>query len=138
MKFRADEDGFVTALRFYKHADNTGTHVGHLWTAGGQQLGEVEFTHETASGWQQETLPVPVAVAKDTTYVVSYHSSSGRHAFSPGAFSSGVDRPPLHAPADQVAGGNGVYRYGASGFPTETFGATNYWVDVSFNRGGRL
>ena len=137
MKFRADEDGFVTALRFYKQADNTGTHVGHLWSAGGQLLGEVEFTDETASGWQQETLPVPVAVTKDTTYVVSYHSSSGRHRVQPRRASrAGVDRPPLHAPADQVVGGNGVYRYGASGFPTDTFGATNYWVDVSFDRGG--
>ena len=29
-------------------------------------------------------------------------------------------------------GGNGVYLYGAGGFPTNTFGASNYWVDVVF------
>ncbi len=134
MKFRADEDGFITSLRFYKQADNGGTHVGHLWTSSGQLLGAASFTHETASGWQEEPLPTPVAITKDTTYVVSYHSSTGRHAFSPGAFSSSVDRPPLHAPADQAFGGNGVYRYGPSGFPTDSFNATNYWVDVSFSR----
>ena len=35
MKVRSDEDGFITALRFYKQADNTGAHVGHLWSASG-------------------------------------------------------------------------------------------------------
>ena len=33
----------------------------------------------------------------------------------------------------EAAGGNGVYKYGASGFPTQTFNASNYWVDVVFN-----
>ncbi len=32
MKFRSDEDGYITALRFYKQPNNTGQHVGHLWT----------------------------------------------------------------------------------------------------------
>ncbi len=31
-------------------------------------------------------------------------------------------------------GGNGMYKYGASGYPTSTFGATNYWVDLTFER----
>jgi hypothetical protein len=34
--------------------------------------------------------------------------------------------------ADGQAGGNGVYRYGASGFPSSSYHATNYWVDVVF------
>jgi hypothetical protein len=34
--------------------------------------------------------------------------------------------------ASATAGGNGVYRYGASGFPDSSFNATNYWVDVIF------
>ena len=32
-----------------------------------------------------------------------------------------------------AAGGNGVYKYGATDFPTETFNATNYYVDVVFD-----
>ena len=28
---------------------------------------------------------------------------------------------------------NGVFKIGASGFPTETFGSSNYWVDVLFD-----
>ena len=45
-------------------------------------------------------------------------------------FTTDVTSGPLTAPA----GGNGVYPYGSSSlFPTSTFQATNYWVDVIFN-----
>src|SRR5262249_19247747 len=45
----------------------------------------------------------------------------------------GVDTPPLHALANGVSGGNGIYAYGAtSSFPTNTFRAQSYWVDVLF------
>ena len=40
----------------------------------------------------------------------------------------------MRALANGVDGGNGVYHYGASGFPDTTFNATNYWVDASFDR----
>jgi hypothetical protein len=135
MKFRSSEDGFITALRFYKQPNNTGVHVGHLWRATGQQLAEVTFDSETTSGWQEERLPQPIAITKDTIYITSYHASDGRYAYSPGALAFGADRPPLQAPADGVSGGNGVYRYGAtSGFPDSSFNGTNYWADATFHR----
>ena len=40
---------------------------------------------------------------------------------------------PLTALRDGTDGGNGVYRYGASGFPNSTFRSSNYWVDVVFD-----
>src|SRR5205809_3975733 len=46
VKFQADVDGFVTAIRFYKAGPNTGTHVGHLWLADGTRLTEATFTNE--------------------------------------------------------------------------------------------
>ena len=60
VKLQSDEDGFITALRFYKQPNNTGRHVGHIWSATGQLLGEAEFTNETASGWQEAALSSPV------------------------------------------------------------------------------
>ncbi|MFP5365198.1 MAG: DUF4082 domain-containing protein [Thermoleophilia bacterium] len=135
MKFRSDEDGFITGLRFYKQINNTGTHVGHLWSAGGQQLAEATFTNETASGWQEVTLAKPVAINANTTYVTSYFAAAGRFGFSPGYFSTAASRPPLTGLANGVDGGNGVYKYGAaSAFPDESFNATNYWVDAVFER----
>jgi hypothetical protein len=44
----------------------------------------------------------------------------------------GDDNGPLHALANGVDGGNGVYLYGAAAFPTQTYRASNYWVDVLF------
>ena len=89
MKFRSDEDGYITALRFYKQANNTGTHVGHLWSGTGQLLAAATFTGETASGWQQVELPNPVPITKDTTYITSYYAASGRYALQPGLLQPG-------------------------------------------------
>src|SRR5205823_2289365 len=59
-KFRATSDGFVTGVKFYKSAANTGTHVGYLWSSTGTPLAQVTFSGETASGWQQATFGAPV------------------------------------------------------------------------------
>ena len=41
---------------------------------------------------------------------------------------------PLRALADGEDGGNGVYPYASGGgFPTGSFKAANYWVDVVFS-----
>jgi hypothetical protein len=135
VKFRADSDGVIKGLRFYKGAGNTGTHVGHLWSANGTQLATATFTNESASGWQQVNLATPVAVTANTTYVASYYAPVGRYSVDDNFFAaSGVDNPPLHALANGVDGGNGVYRYGTGGgFPTSTFASSNYWVDVVFS-----
>jgi hypothetical protein len=136
MKFRSDVAGRVTGVRLYKGTGNTGTHVGHLWSSTGQLLGTVTFTGESATGWQQATFTTPVAISAGTTYVVSYYAPAGHYAGDSGYFTSGVDNAPLHALADGVDGFNGVYRYGAGGgFPTSSWQASNYWVDVTFTTG---
>src|SRR5687767_9760541 len=135
MKFRSAENGYISALRFYKQANNTGTHTGHLWTSTGTMLAEVEFTEETASGWQEVALADAVPITAGTTYVVSYHSSQGHYARSSQGFASAVDGGVLTGLADAASGGNGVYRYTGSGaFPNESWQATNYWVDAKFDR----
>src|SRR5439155_499581 len=77
VRFRSDLSGSITAIRFYKGPANTGTHTGHLWTNTGTLLASVTFAGETASGWQQATLSTPVAIAANTTYVVSYYAPAG-------------------------------------------------------------
>jgi hypothetical protein len=133
VKFTSDQTGFITGIRFYKSAANTGTHVGNLWTSSGTLLASAVFTGESASGWQQVNFSSPVAVTAGTTYVASYFAPAGHYSFDAGFFgTAGVDNPPLHALADSVSH-DGVYTYGsASAFPTSSFNATNYWVDVIF------
>ena len=139
VKFQSSVDGVITALRFYKSSSNTGTHVGNLWTAGGTLLASVTFTNETASGWQQMSLPTSVPITANTTYVVSYHTNVGRYSANSSYFNSAYDNPPLRALATAESGGNGVYRYGAtSAFPNQTYNATNYWVDVVLSYEGQV
>ena len=133
MKFRADQNGLVSGVRFYKGAANTGTHTGHLWTAAGALLGTVTFTGESASGWQQAIFDTPVAVVAGTTYVVSYHSTTGRYAVNAGYFTSTTTSAPVRGLGDGVDGPNGVFKYGGSpGFPNGNGNKSNYWVDVVF------
>src|SRR5262249_14088895 len=107
---------------------------GHLWDAAGNLLAVATFTDETASGWQQVSFSPPVAIQADTTYVASYYAPNGHYAFDAADFGIGVDRGGLHALSDTAAGGNGVFVNGVGGgFPTNSFNAANYWVDVVFS-----
>ncbi|WP_433831348.1 N,N-dimethylformamidase beta subunit family domain-containing protein [Actinoplanes sp. CA-015351] len=135
LRFRTDVAGTVSAIRFYKAATNTGTHVGRLWSNTGTQLATVTFSGETASGWQQANLSTPVTLTPNTTYVVSYYAPNGHYAGDTGTFAAaGVDNAPLHALRDGLDGVNGIYRYG-TGFPTESWESANYYVDVVFTPG---
>ncbi|WP_374458216.1 DUF4082 domain-containing protein [Nocardioides sp.] len=128
-RFTASQAGSVTAVKFYKGAGNTGTHVGSLWDAAGNRLAQVTFANETATGWQTAVLTTPVALTPGATYVVSYYAPVGRYASSPGYFATPRTVGPLTAPS----GSNGVYRYGAGGgFPAGSYNSTNYFVDVVF------
>ncbi|MGN6283976.1 MAG: DUF4082 domain-containing protein [Afipia sp.] len=129
VKFVASSNGMITGIKYYKGANDSGTHTGTLWSSTGSVLATATFTNETSSGWQTVTFSNPVAVTAGTTYVASFHSN-GHYVSSAGYFSTSYTNGPLTAPAS----GNGVYAYGNSNlFPTGTYGATNYWVDVMFS-----
>jgi hypothetical protein len=140
VKFRSDAPGTITGIRFYKAAANTGTHVGNLWTTNGVNLASATFSGETASGWQQVNFPTPVAIASNTVYVASYHCTIGHYSEDDSYFASaGVDNPPLHALANGVSGGDGVYAYGSTSlFPSLSYNSANYWVDVAFSAAAPL
>ena len=134
VKFRSDIAGYITGVRFYKGAGNTGTHVGHLWTASGTLLATATFTSETTTGWQQVNFAQPVQIEANTTYVASYFAPNGGYSFDGAYFASaGIDSGVLHALSNAAAGGNGVFRAGSSGFPNSSFNSANYWVDVVFS-----
>ncbi|WP_237534573.1 DUF4082 domain-containing protein [Streptomyces sp. SID3343] len=132
VKFQADRAGYITGVRFWKDATNTGTHTGSLWSASGDRLATATFTGESDSGWQQVNFAQAVVVTAGTTYVASYQAPNGRYSADQGGLTTAHVRGPLTAPASEAAGGNGVYLYGA-GFPNSTWNDTNYWVDPVFN-----
>jgi hypothetical protein len=134
MKFTSNSSGMITGMSFYKSSANTGTHVGNLWSSTGTLLATAAFSGETASGWQTVSFSPAVAITANTVYVVSYHTTVSHFSADQGFFATGVNKFPLQALSNGVAGGNGVYAYGTnSTFPGNSYNSTNYWVDIIFN-----
>ncbi len=57
VKFRSDVSGSITGIRFYKYAENTGIHIGNLWSTDGTNLGSVTFSAEASHGVAGSHLP---------------------------------------------------------------------------------
>jgi hypothetical protein len=70
-----------------------------------------------------------VSIQANTTYVASYHTNTGFYSADNNYFVIDHGSGVLTA---RASGGNGVYVYGSGGFPTETYKASNYWIDVVF------
>lgn len=149
MRFTVDRTGQATELKYWRSsidAGDTDVRQGHIWRADGTLLGTVTFTSTPGkSGWQVATLSTPVALQAGVEYVVSYHSNDN-YVASSGFFTAdrelafdGLDNDAfwgpygvIRSPMSGVEGGNGVYGYG-SGMPGNSWKASNYWVDLTFD-----
>ena len=130
VRFQTSVAGTVSGIRFYKGSQDTGTHTGSLWNSSGTRIATLTFTGETASGWQTANFSSPVTLTPGQIYTASYYTSAGRYSTTSNYFTSNVTSGPLTAPGTN----NGVFVYGGGNVaPTETYQATNYWVDVIFN-----
>lgn len=119
-------------MRFYKGRYNTGTHTGALWSSTGTRLASVTFANETTSGWQQANFAAPVAIAANTTYVISYLAPRGGYADDQYYSWNTLLSPPLRT----VGTAPGVFAYsGSTAFPTGIWNRSNYWVDLVFVAG---
>ncbi|MFE6735653.1 DUF4082 domain-containing protein [Microbacterium sp. NPDC057650] len=131
-RFTPTTDGYVNGVRFYKGATNTGTHTGTLWSEAGEQLASVQFTNETATGWQTAQFSAPVSVKAGVGYVVSYTAPKGGYAYDENYWPyKATPSTPLEVTSGVGAASPGVY--GNPGdYPTLTYGDANYYVDVTF------
>lgn len=130
-KFTSTQDGFVSGVRFYKSAANTGSHTGTLFSASGGVLATGVFANETSEGWQTLLFDRQVPVKAGTTYVAAYTAPQGRYSADSYYFTR-----PFNAGLLTAAGGNGVANgvfSEGSAFPSETYQQTNYWVDAVFS-----
>ena len=120
--------GQVVAIRFFRGVADPDGHTVSLWAADGTLLASAA-TATTATGWNEVPIS-PFTVAAGTTYIASYLAPNGAYAATYEVFAGtdGIGNDFLRAPG---AGGNGVYTYGG-GFPTSTYRATDYGVDVVF------
>ena len=137
-RFYSDISGSVTGVRFYKGANNTGVHLGTLWTASGTPLASVTFQNETTSGWQTQLFDNPVRITANTDYVVSYFSPTGFFSRTVSFFTvSPYVNGALHAPESSSGRFNGVAYYGGRGMPTQpAWNESAYFVDPVFSPDG--
>jgi hypothetical protein len=135
LRFKSSVAGYVTGVRFYKSAQNTGAHTGSLWDAQGNRLASVAFTNETSNGWQTATFATPVSIAANVQYIVSYHAPAGHYSRNSNYFKQALTKNNLTALRHSSTRPNGVFVYSqaSSAFPTQSGGGANYWVDVVFN-----
>jgi len=135
VRFHATVAGYVTGVRFYKSALNTGTHTGDLWDSQGRLLASVIFTNETSSGWQNASFATPVSIASGADYIISYHAPNGHYSVNKSYLSRTRSRNNLIAPMNTIAAPNGVYvnTTAPKTFPNQSGNGANYWVDVVFS-----
>ncbi|HEU4808997.1 MAG TPA: DUF4082 domain-containing protein, partial [Homoserinimonas sp.] len=134
LRFTPQESGFITGVRFFKSAANTGTHTGSLWDTAGNRLATVTFTNETASGWQSAAFTSAVAVTAGQNYVVSYTAPNGHYSATSLYWSyRGRDAGPLIVAGGYGTAPAGVYSWSPGGFPTNDFQQSNYFVDAVFS-----
>ncbi|MFJ6653867.1 DUF4082 domain-containing protein [Microbacterium sp. NPDC091313] len=132
LKFTPTTDGYVTGVRFYKGANNTGTHTGTLWTSDGQRLATVTFGGESPDGWQTALFTTAVAVTAGTSYVVSYTAPNGGYAYTADYWPyQNTASSPLSVSPTVGAASPGVFA-AAGQFPTTTYEDSNYSVDAVF------
>jgi hypothetical protein len=125
--FTTTAAGQVNGIRFWKAPSETATHTGNIWSSTGQLLASVTFTNETASGWQQQALAVPIWIAANTRYVVSVNTANMFYVATVNGLASQISNGHLQS----AIGNNGIW--GSAGqFPTNTYSNTNYFRDVFF------
>jgi Domain of unknown function (DUF4082)/Viral BACON domain len=129
VKIFSDVPGQVLGCSFYKAATNIGVHVVSLWDSVGRLLATQVVRSETASGRQSVLFATPVSIAANQVFTCGYFAPNGHFSNDKNTFTSQNNDPPLHVP---ISGGVFVYSEQSTRWPTSTWTASNYWVDVLF------
>jgi Domain of unknown function (DUF4082)/Abnormal spindle-like microcephaly-assoc'd, ASPM-SPD-2-Hydin/HYDIN/CFA65/VesB-like, Ig-like domain/Cep192 domain 4 len=126
-RFSSTVAGQIAGIRFWKASRESGTHVGRIWDSRGRLLTSVVFANESASGWQTQVLPSPLAISANIVYTVSVNTGNTYYVETIYGMSSAIASGDLRS----VAGSDGVY--GSPGrFPSRSWRSTNYFRDVVF------
>ncbi|MFL6260013.1 MAG: DUF4082 domain-containing protein [Thermoanaerobaculia bacterium] len=127
-QFSSSQDGYITALRFWKACGETyNAHTGNLWTDANRSkpLISVPFKNETDCGWQEEYLPYRVKITAGTLYWVTYNENILQAKTGCG-ISPPITNGPLTAWGSAYSDANSPGK-----FPTHG-SCSNFFADVYF------
>ena len=151
VKFKADFDGKITGIRFFKAPLDNATTDEHVTLYsispdGGVSPGTAiataslpsNFTHDQVNGeWAEAFFTTPIQITANTVYVATYYSPTGYYNATSNSFTNPVVNGPLAILKDGDEGVNGAYIYDDA-YPTNGFQASNYWVDVDYSNGADI
>lgn len=137
--FSSSVPGRVTGIRWYFPTTAPGTTVvGILYREStGAVLGTVNFSATPVAGtWNVATFASPIDIDATTNYVTAVLTQD-RYVATGGLFNgTAITNGHLTAPADDVGLRNGRFNSGGTAtYPTGSFGANGYLVDVVFGTG---
>jgi hypothetical protein len=127
--FSSSIPGYVTHLRYYRAAEETGWHTLKLWTLSGTLLGSVtfDFGSDLTAGWETGQLPGNgIAIQAGVSYTVTVTTYTKQSKTSCGFGSGPVTNGPLSATGGRWVQGDGI-------FPTNG-SCSNFWTDVYFDQ----
>lgn len=133
IRFQSNVAGFVKGVRFFSDddVDPAAVYTGALRMADGTLMASAVFSGPiTSDTWTQVLFSVPVEIAANTEYIVTYHSTRFNHSEQAGGAAAPITNGPLSTPASGA-----VFRYENTFDPTGAgFAASNnnYWADVLF------
>ncbi|HVF58023.1 MAG TPA: DUF4082 domain-containing protein [Pyrinomonadaceae bacterium] len=123
-QFSSNMSGQITHIRYYKVPEESGSHVGRIWSDTGVPLAQANFINETASGWQEAALSTPLQITAGVKYRVSYNVNF-YGAKIVGFFGPAVTNGPLTAHAAMYATPSGTY--------PNTGSVSNFLADIRFS-----
>ena len=133
VKLVPQTDGFIKGVRFYKGTGNTGTHTGGFWSENGDLLAGGTFTaRRRPAGRRWCSARRPGGRGDDLRRVVQRAERALRRTTT-GRSPHPHVAAPLTAPRSTAPAGNGVVYGPRASIPSESYNATNYYVDVLFD-----
>ena len=133
VKFSSTQAGTIAGIRFYRgHKASSNGYTVKLFSNSGSLLASARTTKDTCTVpcWEQVNFASAISLAANTTYTAGYYTTNGQYADDQYYLVNSVTSGPLTVPAN-----GGVYTY-STGFPNQTWNASNYYVDVSFTPNG--
>jgi len=141
----------LTQIHFWASGTVTSSnHACRLYSVTDPTTGTLEsgsskaFASPLQAGWNTVTLDAPIALTEDQRYRAAVYfttdngyTATGTYWAGAGGGASGITNGPLTAPNEAGATGNDQcsFAVGSDAFPTGSFGAGNYWVDVTIDDG---
>jgi hypothetical protein len=148
VEFFVSQSATLSAIWFYSApgAGTLPTEIALYTVSGGTLIHSEAATWSGAmgSGWVRAAFASPPSLSPSTAYAGAILAggdnfySATPHYWDSGAGASGVTNGPLSAPNNAgAASGQDSFNVGSSlAFPTTSYNATNYWVDVEVTTSG--